>query len=131
MAVVYYKISRSLIKQNKHMKRVCSSAMRQREPDTSFNILRQIRNGRAFLVCISTVLCYGIAHTPLSVWFIWFITAGEYQLRMKYGWVSHLSEVLKVAGSQSVNPLIYGILDKKLLASSRFCCRKKRRVQEN
>ena len=30
MAVVYYNISRSLMKQNKHMKRVCSNVIRQR-----------------------------------------------------------------------------------------------------
>ena len=40
MAAVYYKISRSLIKQKKHMKRVCSNVVRQRAPHSSFNILR-------------------------------------------------------------------------------------------
>ena len=126
MAVVYYKVARALMKQNQHMKRVCSSA-----PVLSFNILRSIRNRRAFLVCLSTVLCYGIAHTPVTVWFLWFITAGEEQVRMKYGWVGYLSIVVKITGSHSVNPLIYGILDKKLLAFAKFCCKKKRRTQEN
>ena len=83
MAVVYYKISRSLIKQNKHMKSVCSNVVRQRTPDSSLNILKYIRNRRTFLVCLSTVLCYGIAHLPESVHFIWFIT-DENHLRMKY-----------------------------------------------
>ena len=46
MVVVYYKIGRSLMKK-KHMKRICSNVMRQREPD-SFNILRYIRNRRTF-----------------------------------------------------------------------------------
>ena len=124
MAVVYFKVARALMKQNQHMKRVCSSA-------PSFNILRSIRNRRAFLVCLGTVLCYGIAHAPLTVWFLWFITAGEEQVRMKYGWVGYLSDVLKITGSHSVNPLIYGILDKKLLAFAKFCCKKKRRTQEN
>ena len=49
MAVVYYKISRSLMKQNKYIKRVCSNAMKQRGPD-SFAILRDIRNRRTFRV---------------------------------------------------------------------------------
>ena len=126
MAVVYYKVARALIKKNQHMKRVCPSA-----PVSSFNILRSIRNRRAFLVCLSTVLCYGIAHTPLTVSFLWLITASEEQVQMKYGWVGYLSIVLKIAGSHSVNPLIYGILDKKLLAFAKFCCKKKRRTQEN
>ena len=64
MAIVYYKITQSLIKQNKHMKRVCSNAMKQRGPDSFFNILRYIRNGRTFRVCLSVVLCYGISHIP-------------------------------------------------------------------
>ena len=126
MAVVYYKVARALMKQNQHMKRVCSSA-----PVLSFNILRSIRNRRAFLVCLSTVLCYGIAHTPLTVWLLWFMTAGEDQVQMKYGWVGYLPDVLKIAGSHSVNPLIYGILDKKLLAFAKFCRKKKRRTPEN
>ena len=130
MAVVYYKIARALMKQNKYMKRVCSNAMRRPAPDSSFNILRYIRNRRTFLVCLSTVLCYGIAHTPLSVWFIWFIT-DEYHLRVKYDWVKYITDFLKIVGSQSVNPLIYGILDKKLLAFAKFCCKKKRKTQEN
>ena len=67
MAIVYCKIGRSLIKQNKYMKRVCSNLKRQREPDSSFNILRYIRNRRTFFVCLGTVLCYGIAHIPMSV----------------------------------------------------------------
>ena len=126
MAVVYYKVARALIRQNQHMKRVCSSA-----PVLSFNILRSIRNRRAFLVCLSTVLCYGIAHTPVTVWFLLFITAGKEQVPMKYSWVGYLSIPLKIAGCHSVNPLIYGILDKKLLAFAKFCCKKKRRTQEN
>ena len=110
MTVVYYKIGQSLIKQNKHMKKVCSNVMRQREPDSSFNILRYIRNRRTFLVCLSTVLCYGIASIPLSVSLMWGIAATYYE--MKFAWVSRF---LQIAGSHSVNPLIYGILDKKLL----------------
>ena len=129
MAVVYYKVVRALIKQNKYMKRVCSNAMRRRTPDTSFNILRHIRNRRTFLVCLSTVLCYGIAHIPMSVLFISAIARDYHHLPMKYGWVWYLSYVLKIAGSHSVNPLIYGILDKKLLSFCKCCCKKKQKTK--
>ena len=106
MAVVYYKIGRSLMKQNKHMKRVCSNVMRQREPGSSFNILRYIRNRRTFLVCLSTVLCYGIACIPTTVWIMW-IVAGEDNFQMKYGSIWHnFGYVLKIADSHSQNPLI-------------------------
>ena len=130
MAVVYYKISQSLIKQNKHMKRVCSNAIRQRSPDSSFNILRYIRNRRTFLVCLSTVLCYGIAHIPVSVWFMLFI-AGEDHLLMKHVWGTYFTHAVAVAGSHSINPLIYGILDKQLVAFWKCCCKKKQKTREN
>ena len=130
MAVVYYKIGRSLMKQNKHIRRVCSNVVRQREPDSSNNILRYIRNRRTFLVCLSTVLCYGIAHIPMTVWFTWFIV-GEYNLLMKYGWAEHFVYAIGLAGSHSFNPLIYGILDKTLLSFWKCCFTKKRRSQEN
>ena len=129
MAVVYYKISRSLIKQNKYMKRVCSNKNR-RGPDSFFNILRYIRNGRTFRVCLSVVLFYGISHIPLSAWLMWLIT-DEYHLRMKYVWVRYFAHVLAVAGSHSINPVIYGILDKQLLAFWKCCCKKKRKTQES
>ena len=125
MTVVYYKIGRSLVKQNKHMKRVCSNVMRQREPDSSFDILRYIRNRRIFLVCLSTVLCYGIASVTMSVWRMCLI-AGDDHLRIKYAWVKYVPMVLKIAGWHSVNPLIYGILDKKLTTFYKSCIRKKR-----
>ena len=129
MVVVYYKIGRSLMKQNKHMKRVCSNATRQREPDSSFNILGYIRNRRTFLVCLGTVLCYGIASISVSVMIIWLLV-DEYYL-MKYGWVWYFTLTLHAAGSHSLNPLIYGILDKKLLTFWKRCSTKKRRTQEN
>ena len=132
MAVVYCKIGRSLIKQNKYMKRVCSNLKRQREPDSFFNILRYIRNRRTFFVCLDTVLCYGIAHIPMSVWFMWGII-GEYHLRMKFGWpwVSYIADILRIAGSHSANPFIYGTLDKKLLTFWKCSCKKKRKTQQN
>ena len=130
MCVVYSGLARALIKHNKLMKTVCSNAIRRRTLVSSFNILRYIRYRRAFLVCLSIVLCYGISHIPVSVWSIWFIT-GKYHLRVKYGWLAYVSYTLKVAGSHSVNPLIYGILDKKLLIFWKGYCKKKRRTYKN
>ena len=130
MAVVYYKIHRSLMKQNKHMKRVCSNVMRQREPDSSFNILRYIRNRRTFLVCLGTVLCYGFGCITASIWIMWIVVDGNH-FHIKYEWVAYLSNVLKITGSHALNPLIYGILDKQLLTFWKCCCKKKRRMQEN
>ena len=45
MAVVYFKIGRGLIKQNTHIKSLCSNAIvRQRTPSSSLNILTFFRN---------------------------------------------------------------------------------------
>ena len=130
MAIVYYKISRSMIKQNKCIKRVGSNTLRRCRPDSFFNILRDIRNRRTFRVCLSVVLCYGIAHIPSSVWSMSLIT-DECHLQMKYVWIKYFGYVLAVSGSHSVNPLIYGILDKQLLAFWKCCCKKKRKTQES
>ena len=61
---------------------------------------------------------------------MWFIT-GEYHLLIKYVWVRDFGNVLALAGSHSLNPLIYGILDKQLLPFWKCCCKKKRKTQES
>ena len=129
MTVVYYKIAKALITQNNYIKRVCLDATRQRAPDSSFNVLRNIRNRRTFLVCLSIVLCYGIGSIPISVLFIRFITYDEDHLELKDGWVWHFAHVIKLISSHSINPLIYGMLDKKIVAFSKLC--RKRGGQKN
>ena len=130
MAVVYYKIGRELelIKQNRYMKNVCSNPVRRSAPGSSSNILKFIRNRRIFLVCLITVLCYAIGNIPMTVYFILQI-AEEYNLIMKYVWIRYLVTVLRVASSHSVNPLVYGRLDKKLLPFWKLCRKKKQRPQ--
>jgi hypothetical protein len=130
MAVVYYKISRELIKQNKHMKSICSNPVRRNAPGFSFNFLKFIRNRRTFLVCLITVLCYGIGNIPMTVYLILNI-AEQHHLLTKYVWLFYLARVLRVVGSYSVNPLIYGILDKRLLTFWKLCRKKKQRPQGN
>jgi hypothetical protein len=131
MAVVYYKIGRELIKQNRYMKSVCSNPVSWRgAPDSSFNILKFIRNRRTFFVCLITVLCYGIGNIPASVRKILYI-AGENHFLLKYVWIEYLARVLRVVCSHSVNPLIYRRLDKKLLPFWKLCRKKKQRPQGN
>ncbi len=129
MAVVYFKIGRALTKQNKYIKSVCqSNSVKRSAPSSFFNIGRFIRNRKTFLVCLSTVLCYVVGIIPMTVCLIWKIV--EDGLMMKYIWISYLADVMRVAGSHSVNPLIYGILDKKLLTFWKLCCKKKKRRSE-
>jgi hypothetical protein len=68
----------------------------------------------------------------MTVYFILRIAeAEEYRLLMKNTWLIVLANVLKVAGSHSVNPLTYGRLDKKLLPFWKLCRKKKQRPQGN
>ena len=114
MAVVYYKICRELIQQNKRMKNLCSNRAGQRTANSSFNIVTFIRNKRTSLVSFCTVLCYGVGNVPMSVWLLWNIF-GSYHSWKNYRWVLYFANAFRVLGSHVVNPLIYGILDKKLL----------------
>ncbi len=123
MAVIYYKICRALIKQDKYIKNVCSTPVRRSTPGSSFNIMKHIRNRRFFFVCVITVLLYAVGYIPITVYHIWKI-AEEHGLMMKYFWIVNMAEVVRFAGSHSVNPLIYGILDKKLFQFWKICRKK-------
>ena len=123
MAVVYCKTGRALHKQNKSIKATRSNLAPQGQP--SFKILKYVQNQRAFVVCVTTVLCYGIGNFPTAVWSIWFI-AGKSHLTTKYGAVFGVGEILRIAASCAANPLIYGILDKKLRTFWKFCRTKTR-----
>jgi Na+/melibiose symporter-like transporter len=121
MAVVYKKKGRALIKQNKHMKSICSNSVNMFKAHVQ--ILKFIRNRQTFFVCLITVLCYGIGSIPATVWFILDI-AGENHLLMKYIWFLYLVGVLGIACSHSINPLIWNI-------GQKLCRRKKQRPQGN
>jgi hypothetical protein len=123
MTVVYYKIGRALIKQNKHMKSVFPNSGRRSAPSSSFEILKFIRNRRTFFVYLITGLCFGIGNIPASVRYILYI-AEENIFLMENVWLIYFANGLRVAGSHSVNPLIYGILDKKLLTFWKLCRKK-------
>ena len=130
MAVVYYKIGRALMKHNKHMKSVFPNSGRRSAPSSAFEILKFIRNRRTFFVCLITVLCFGIGNIPSSVWCILYI-AEKYHFLMENVWLIYLANVLRVACFHSVNPLIYGILDKQLFTFWKLCRKKKQRPQGN
>ena len=115
MAVVYFKIGRTLMKQTKYLKSICSNVTgRQSASTSSFNILTYFRNRKTFLVCLLTVVCYAVGNILALVWMISWI-AKDSRLLMKHSWIVYCSDILRVAGVHSVNPLIYGTLDKKLL----------------
>ena len=110
MAVIYWKICRELIKQNNAMKSTNSS------PSNCGKVKRLVhhRNWRTFLVSLATVVCFAVAGLPRHVGGFLFATdldSHRLHLLLDYGWV------IQAAGTCAINPLIYGILDKKLLLS--------------
>ncbi len=131
-AIVYFKIGRTLIKQNQYMKSVCSDPLRRSAPSSSFNIMKHIRNRKTFFVCLNTVFCYAVGNIVMTVYQIWQITDEDSLMTTRYIWIFYLGNILRIVGSHSVNPLIYGILDKRLFQFWKLCRKKKkRRSQEN
>ena len=116
MIACYCKISRELVKQNKQIKRMGSAAVRNRHN----------RGRRIFLVCFCTVFCFAVGRLLNSATVIlWF--AGKYSLVWKHPWITYTGLALLVAGTHSANPLIYGILDKRMFKFQKLC-RKKRQT---
>ena len=123
MAVLYYKVYRALMNQNEYLKSLGSDAVPQSSTRSSYRIANYIKNHRTLLVCVTTVLCYGIGNLPKFVSTAWRIACENNQTaEHKLTW--HIAIVLRVVGSCSVNPLIYGILDKKLLKFWKICSKR-------
>ena len=107
MAALDYKVYRVLMKQDKHVKSLGYSPVTQSISGPSFNFHSYNRNRQTFIVCLATVLCYGVGNIPtIFVHRILKITGDD--------WVGHLSNVLRAAGSHLVNSFIYRTFDKKL-----------------
>ncbi len=121
MAIVYFKVGRALMKQSKHLMRVCSKAASS----------RHIRDQRTYFVCVTTVLCYGIGLLPLTVWVIDFIVSESFSSVGNIFFIADAALIARIAGTHSANPLIYGILDKKLLKFWKLCHKKECSSQEN
>ena len=128
MAILYFQVCRELIKQKKRIKILCSNTATQSTCSSSFNILTFIRNRRAAIVCACTVVCYGVGNIPMSVWFAWEIT-GEHRLLQNYAWVRYFANVFRVVGCHAINPVIYGILDRKLLSFWKICFKRRFRIR--
>ena len=125
MAVLYYKIYRKLILQYNCMKGEGRNRVASGTP-APFNILRAIQNRRISLILLCTVLCYAVGHIPVAVCFIWEIT-GKHRSFRRYVWFQHFAEVFRLTGSHAVNPLIYGILDKRMLSAFNTCSKRNRK----
>ena len=109
MFVCYCKISLALVKQNKQIKSTCSAVVRNRHNS----------NLRIFLVSLCTVVCFAFGRVVYLVGFIW-ITADQNVLS-KHFFLMIAGNVLLVAGTHSANPLIYGMIDKRMFRFLKLC----------
>ena len=107
IALLYYKVYRVLAKQNKNLQSLQSTPVTQSSP-ISFKILKHVQNRRTLFVCLATVLCYRIGNIFMSLYLILKI-AVENNILKENAWISYCAYVLLAAGSNSVNPFIYGI----------------------
>ena len=116
MAVVYFRIGRTLAKKDKHIKSLYSDQAVRRSAASSFvHVVTYFRDRKTFIICLLTVLCYGVANIPLTVR-IFLIIAGKFRLQNKYHWIlNYCCSLVQVVGWHSANPLIYGILDRQML----------------
>ena len=129
MAILYYKICRELIQQNERLKAVCPNAV-TKSSSAIFSIRAYIRNRRTAIVCVSTVLWYGVSNIPMSVCLVWVI-ADQHHFLENYVWVEHFANIFRVVGSHAINPAIYGILDRKLISFWKLCFRRITTTQRN
>ena len=102
MAVVYYKICRELIKQNRYMKNVLRM-FKSSETKCAWLFLQypEICPKSTNFPCLSHYrpICYAIGNIPTTVYFILKSITGENHFLMKYVWIANLARVLTVAGS--------------------------------
>ena len=118
LTVCYCKIGRALAEQNKQMKHMGSSKVRN----------RHYRDRRICLVCLCTVLCFAVGRLLYLIGFIWGIVDNTFH--SEHLMVTTTGNVLLIAGTHSANPLIYGILDKRMFTFLKLCRKKRQTLEE-
>jgi hypothetical protein len=124
MGVVYCRIGRALFKQNKFMK--AAPPYPATQISLPHSVMKYIQNRRTYIACFAIVLCHGVGNLPSAVWSVWYV-AGGYSLTTKYIAMFSVGEILRIASSCALNPLIYGIFDRKIRTFWALCRKERRR----
>ena len=118
MTILYYKICKALISQTKKLTYVLRNkndstnlVSQSLDPQEHFNKVRHHRNTKTFLVSAVCVGIFTVALLPFEVWWICHLNGVEIVKPGHEGWFYSIYMI----GSSSVNPFIYGMLDKKLV----------------
>ena len=129
MSVLYYKICKALISQAKEMNSMlqAETGSRTQQPQVRiqghFRRARHHRNTKAFLISVVSVSIFTITLIPFETWWISNVNGfnGFGILKNEHAAWFYLSYMI---GSSTVNPFIYGVLDKKLVEGLK--CRNER-----
>jgi hypothetical protein len=114
LSAVYGKMCIVLVKQNREMKLLFASAVpSQQQSLSAYQRLRQHRNVRTFLVCLTVVVSFAVTALPSHIMFILYFSNGGIEFPVHYHWF----DVVYHFGVSAVNPFIYRTLDKKLFSS--------------
>jgi hypothetical protein len=124
MSVLYFKICKALIQQTRKMHSY-DGQQSLIEAHKHSQRVRHHRNKRTFIVSAVSVGIFAVAVLPFEIW--WISDAND------FGWFTNvytkgLFYVSYIMGSSSVNPLIYGVLDQKLVEGFKRCFQKTKRV---
>ena len=124
MSVLYFKICKALIQQTRKMDSY-DGQQSLIEAHKHSQRVRHHRNKRTFIVSAVSVGIFAVAVLPFEIW--WISDAND------FGWFTNiytrsLFYVSYIMGSSSVNPLIYGVLDQKLVEGFKRCFQKTKRV---
>ena len=112
MSVTYSIIARTLSKQRKVLRTFSNASQSRLKSFTSSSLRRHNQDRKTFFVCVCTVLCFAVGH-------IYYLVANEFKNHIVFS--PNASTNLKIAfsvrilGSHSLNPLIYGLLDRKIM----------------
>ena len=119
MAVIYYKVVKELYNQNN----IFQISHNRNSVDSSFSKQRYRRNRKITFTCIITVIFYAMGNIPIAISF--FVRMNKnYSSSIIFG----ITRLLRIFATHAVNPLIYGLLDKKLLTFWRNCRKKRANV---
>lgn len=119
LTIIYSLIARGLFKQGKTVQKELHAGASN---TSAINLQRHIRNRKIFLVCFTTAVCFLIGNLPVMISGL--MQAVGYQFQ-NFSFVFEATQLIRICGCHSVNPLIYGILDRKLVTFWKHCQKKK------
>ena len=117
LSMLYFKISRTLIQQNKTVNTMVSARAAATEEgnenQTHCQKKKRSRNVSTFLTSVAIVVCFGVTEFPSQLLLLVYTSGVTEENEELLTWLL----VVNWLGTSAVNPFIYGIFDKSLLST--------------